>query len=386
MANTDQSGSASERRAQERQQRQRREEGRVSALNKGKKTSGRGPTVRKKDRTGWYMGIGVAALIAAFIVVVVILRNQPASTDTNPAHKRAPADQTVVFDLTSVPQATWEAVGKGSVVKNAFTYNGNSGGSGGPPPLTGAGGLPQFLYVGGEFCPYCGAERWAMINALSRFGTFSKLSQIQAYEYNVPTFSFYGSNYTSPYVDFVPREVKGNELNAAQTGYTDLEKLTPAEQATFQKFDSAQNFPFVDIGNRYTGIGASYDFTILLDSKGNALSWQTIASSLKNPKSTFAQGILGTANYMTAGICSLTNQQPGTVCNSAVIQQIEQAMRSAPSTTPTPGSTPGATPTTGATSTPGVTPTPSKTSKIPGSSPLAIAPADLLTTQRRVLG
>src|SRR5262249_52104601 len=139
-------------------------------------------------------------------------------TNTNPALKRALADQAVVLGLTNVPQSTWEAVGKGGVAKNAFTYN-----SGGQASLTGSNGHTEFFYIGGEFCPYCAAQRWAMINALSRFGTFSKLSQIQAYEYNVPTFSFYGSTYTSQYIDFVPKELKGNALNANQTQYVDLE-------------------------------------------------------------------------------------------------------------------------------------------------------------------
>lgn len=375
MAKTGQSGSASQRRAQERQQRQRREEVRASALNKSKKTVGRGPTVRKKDRTGLYMGIGVAALIAAFIVVVIILRNQPVATNTNPALKRSSADPVVVSQLTNVPQSTWEAVGKGSVVKNAFTYNG------GQPPLTGGSGHPEFFYVGGEYCPYCAAERWAIINALSRFGTFSKLSQIQSYEYNVPTFSFYGSSYSSQYVDFVPREIKGNQLDASGQNYVDLEKLTPQEQQTFQKYDSSQNFPFVDIGNRYIGIGASYDLSILLDSKGNPLSHPTIASGLSDPKSAFAQGILGTANYMTAGICSLTNQQPSTVCNSPAIQQIQQAMSKAPGAT----ATPGATSTPSSTATPGATAKPTKTSNVPGNNPLAIAPMVLQADQRRAL-
>jgi len=372
MAKTDQPGSAAQRRAQERQQRQRREEVRASALNKGKQVQGRGPTVRRKDRTGLYMGIGVTVLIAAIVVAFVILRNQPLPTNTNPALKRTPANQTVVLDLTNVPQSTWEAVGKGSVIKNAFTYNA------GQPPLKDASGLPQFLYIGGEYCPYCGAERWAMINALSRFGTFSKLSQIQSNEYNVPTFSFYGSNFTSQYVDFVPKEIKGNELNKDQTNYVDLETLTAAEQATFQKYDSGQNFPFVDIGNLYTGVGASYDLTILLDSKGNALSHESIANSLSDPKSAIAQGILGTANYMTAGICSVTNQQPGNVCNSAVIQQIQKEMSSkAPAATPTT--------TSGATSTATPVATPTKTSRTPGGNPLAVAPVDLLAAQRKAL-
>lgn len=350
MERTRQSGSAAQRRAQERQQRQRRAEVRTSAPNKGR-GPGRGPTVRKKDRSGLYMVIGVLVLIAAIITVFVILRNQPAPTNTNPALKRAPADATVVQEVTNVPQATWEAVGKGSVVPNAFAHNS------GQPPSTGPNGHPEFFYVGGEYCPYCAAERWAMVNALSRFGTFSNLSQLQAYEYNVPTFSFYGSSYTSQYVDFVPKEVKGNQLDQTQQNYVDLEKLTPAEQQMFQRYDPGQNFPFVSIGNQYTAVGASYDFTVLLDSKGNPLPWQTIANSLNDANSPIARGILGTANYMTASICNLTGQQPGNVCNSPVIQQIEQALNKLPNKTPGTAS----------------------------STPQAFAPADLLTTQRRAL-
>ncbi|HEX7736981.1 MAG TPA: DUF929 family protein [Ktedonobacteraceae bacterium] len=367
MAKTGQSGSAAQRRAQERQQRQRREENRASALNKGKKAPGRGPTIRKKDRTGLYMGIGVVLLLAAIVVVFIIVRNQPLPTNTNPALKRVPADQTIVMELTNVPQSTWEAVGKGSVAKNAFTYNA------GTQPPRGPNGHPRFLYVGGEFCPYCAAQRWAMINALSRFGAFSNLSKIQAYEGNVPTFSFYGSTYTSQYIDFVPKEVKGNALNADQTQYVDLEKLTADEQKDFQKYDSGQNFPYVSIGDLYTSVGAGYDFTALLDSKANPLSYQAIVSALSDPKSTLAQGMLGTANYMTAGICSLTNQQPGNVCNVTAIQQIEQAMSGK-----APASTPGATATPSATAT--------KTSQIPGGQPLASGSANLIAAQRRVLG
>ena len=36
-------------------------------------------------------------------------------------------------------------------------------------------GKPGVLYIGAEFCPFCATERWAMVNALGRFGTFSGL-------------------------------------------------------------------------------------------------------------------------------------------------------------------------------------------------------------------
>ncbi len=274
--------------------------------------------MRKKNRSGLYMVIGVLALIAAFIIAFVII-----SHSSNPNLKPTAADSTVVSELTGVSQSTWEAVGTGQgVTTNNFQRT-----SGNPPVLKGPNGHPEFFYVGGEFCPYCAAQRWAMINALSRFGTFSNLSQIQSYEYNVSTFTFEGSHYTSQYVDFNPKEIEGNQQTSDGQSYVSLDQLTPAEQQTFTRYNSQGSFPFVDIGNQYVAIGATYPFTSLLDStQTNSLSWQDIASSLGNTKSPISKGILGTANYMTAAICNVTNQQPGSVCNSSVIQQIEQTL------------------------------------------------------------
>ncbi len=338
MAKTKQSGSAAQRRAQERQQRQKREEVRASALNRGK-SPGRGPTIRKKDRSGLYMVIGVLALIAAIIVIFIFVSRGPVSqTNTNPRLKPTPADPTVVGQLTSVGQSTWEAVGTGGLPKPFQVLSGQ-------PPLMGPSGHPEFFYVGGEYCPNCAAERWAMINALSRFGTFKNLSQIQSYEDNISTFSFVGSSYTSQYIDFVPKEILGNAIDASGQSYVSLEKLTPAEQQIFNKYNSGQTFPFANINNTYILAAASYNPAVLLDNAGNPLSWETIASSLTNTNSSITKGILGTANYLTAAICSVTNQQPGSVCNSPAIQQIQHSL--------------------------------SKTSRTAGSSPLVLSPADL---------
>lgn len=349
MAKIDQSASAAQRRAQERQQRERRS----VRSNKG---PAKGPTMRKKDRSGLYMVIGVLSLIAVIIVgfeLIQYFQNQAA----NNSLKATPADPVILQQLTGVSQSTWEAVGTGGLDTSIQTVFKSVSGQ---PPLTGPNGHPEFFYVGGEFCPYCAAQRWAMINALSRFGTFSKLSQIQSYENNISTFSFYGSSYTSQYVDFVPVEINGNTLDGSGQQYVSLQKFTSAQQQTFNKYDAPpyfQNtgsFPFTDIGNQYLIQGATYSPTVLLDTSQNAFSWQTIASSLTNTKSPIAQGILGSANYLTAAICNLTNQQPGSVCNSSVIQQIEHSL--------------------------------GKTSNTASPSPLAIAPADVLATQRRVLG
>ncbi len=339
-----QRGSAAQRREQERQQRQRREEARVSTS--GKPRPGRGPMVRKKDRSGLYLALGALVLVGAFIAGILIYNahNQSQPASANPGLTRVPADAGVVQQVTAVSQPTWETVGTGGV-SNPFHANQ------GQPLLKGSNGHPQFFYVGGEFCPYCAAERWAMVNALSRFGTFSHLSQIRSFEDNIPTFSFYQSSYSSQYVDFVPVEVKGNAVDASGQQYVNLETMTAEQQQMFLKFNSSQSFPFIDVGNQYTTVGASYNPLLLTD--GSLNSWQNIANALSNPQSTASKGILGTANYMTAAICNVTGQQPGNVCTSPVIQQIAHTL--------------------------------GKTSRIASANPLASAPADLIAEPRRVL-
>jgi hypothetical protein len=82
-------------------------------------------------------------------------------------------------------------------------------------PLT-ADGKPEVLYVGTEYCPYCVAENWALIVALSRFGQFSGLSTSRSPFFDdvppVDGWTFYGSSYASRYLTFVPVETASNVL------------------------------------------------------------------------------------------------------------------------------------------------------------------------------
>jgi hypothetical protein len=48
------------------------------------------------------------------------------------------------------------------------------------------------------------------------------------------------------------------------------------------------------------------------------LTWNQIAADLHNPGSPVAAGVLGTANYMTAAICALTDNQPASACTPVV--------------------------------------------------------------------
>ena len=220
----------------------------------------------------------------------------------------------VTRQITTVPAATLNAVGKGSGVSPLTPTTGQ-------PALT-SGGKPQIVYMGAQYCPYCAAERWAMTVALSRFGTFSNLHLIHSSSTDVypstPTLSFYQSGYTSKYVQFTPVEMVGLQNN----GVT-LQKPTAAESALMAKYDaapyvqatSAGSFPFLDIGNQYLAIGSQF-----LPSSLAKLTWAQVAADIRNPNSSVAQGVDGAANSITAAICKITKNAPAAVCNSASAQ------------------------------------------------------------------
>jgi hypothetical protein len=184
------------------------------------------------------------------------------------------------------------------------------------PPLA-ASGHPEVLFIGAEFCPYCAAERWSLVQALSRFGQFSGLKTIHSsptdVDPNTSTFSFYGAKFTSNAVAFVSREDQ-TVTHAA------LEQPTAAETALWQRYTS-QSFPFLDIGGRYVVTGPSFDPAIL-----HGLSAVAIAQQLADPKSKVAQAVDGTANVITAAICQATNNAPSNVCSAAGVTAAAKAL------------------------------------------------------------
>jgi hypothetical protein len=285
-----------------------------------KKKAGR--KFRRKRFREVYLVLGVLAALVVIIGGFVLIEHFQ-SQGTAPAAQ--PANAGLVEEVTGVSSTVWEAIGTGGVTQPFTTISGSS-------PLQASNGLPEVLFIGGEFCPNCAAERWAMLNALSRFGTFQHVGQIQSYEDHISTFTFEGSTYSSQYIAFVPREIDGNSVDASSGSYVSLDTLTSAQQQIYSTDDSQGSIPFIDVGNSYKLIGASYEYSTLEDSSSNPLTWDQIASQLDNTSSSVAQQILGTANYLTAAICTISAQQPGSVCNTSVIQQIEGTLGQSAST------------------------------------------------------
>jgi hypothetical protein len=264
-------------------------------------------------------GGAIVVVVAVVLSLVLLQGGNSGSSGTAAGGPSGPtgASLTALTDkVTSVPAATLDQVGGGTVTAPPTTISGAA--------LT-SGGKPEMLYIGAEYCPYCAAERWGMIVALSRFGTFKGLATIRSAERNgagtaepfplTATFTFVNASYTSKYLTFTPVEETTNIPDPATGGYTPLQTPTAAQQALIQKYDAANNgaIPFIDYGNKFMSVGASYNPGVL-----SGLSWTQIADDLSTPSSAVAQGVLGTANYATAAICGLTGDQPATACTPAV--------------------------------------------------------------------
>ena len=180
-------------------------------------------------------------------------------------------------------------------------------------PLVGPDGKPEILYVGAEYCPYCAAERWALVVALSHFGSFSGLKATHSSTSDIyadtPTLSFYGSTFTSARLDFTAVELATNQAVAGQ--YPTLQRLTPGQQSVLDSYDRSPYspqpgaIPFIDIDNRFVLIGASYDPAVL-----EGMSVTQIARALSHPSSSIAQDVDGTANLLVAAISHATGIEP----------------------------------------------------------------------------
>lgn len=266
---------------------------------------------RRPPRRAWWQGpgavVGMVAVVGAAVAVFVI----QSRTNTPPPPAPAPsAAAKIIGEIASVSPATLDAVGSGGATNTL-----KSGGRG--PVLTGPGGKPAVLYMGAEFCPYCAAERWSLVVALTRFGTFTGVDLNRSTANDVypdtPTFTFRHAKFSSPYLDFMMVELEDRNQNLLQTP-------TAQERSLMSKYDASGNIPFVDIGNRQVATGGW-----IPDMLG-PMTWQQIADDLSNPDAASTKAIVGHANYLTAAICQITGQKPASACSSPAIQRLQSGL------------------------------------------------------------
>jgi hypothetical protein len=266
-------------------------------------------------------------LLVLLIVVVLLVVKVTRGTTAVVPPPVAPASQPVVQATAAVPPLVFNTVGAPApdgplpVVLP------------GQPPLV-IDGRAGVVYVGSEFCPYCAAARWALVVALSRFGTFDHLGATSSSGAEVfpgiQTFSFDGATYRSRYVAWSAVEEYGPTLDSNEpAGFPLLHDPGPLARTLMDRYDTGTGgargattggvatLPFIDIGNRVLVEGADIGFS---PGALQGVSMAQIATDLSDPTSPVAEAVIGAANELTAAVCATTNEKPTTVCRSAGVR------------------------------------------------------------------
>ena len=254
----------------------------------------------------------IVAIVAVGIVAAVILLSKPSPSSDLIGQ---PISAVTYSQLTGVTSSSLAQVGAGQGITPLATISGS--------PLKTSDGKNEFLYVGAEWCPFCAAERWSMIVALSKFGNFSGLTYMQSSSSDVyastATFSFAHATYQSQYnISFVSVEL-------ADRSHNTIGSLSSDQQSVVNQFDppggSTPSIPFIDIAGSYAiqppsnqpGVyaGSQYSPSIIA-----SLNWTQIGSQLNTPSSAIAQAIDGAANTIIKAICQVDGGKPSGLCST----------------------------------------------------------------------
>ena len=264
----------------------------------------------RRARTRVY-GIVAVALVVVIVAVLVVVKvagggsgsGSGASADQASPPAGTPIPEATLAKLQSIPLSTLTAAPTSGIVTSPQSVSGHA--------LT-ADGKAQLLFIGAEFCPHCAAERWPLYIALSKFGTFSpQPGRIHSAneDGDVPTLTFYGTKYTSPYLTFTPVEVYTNKPQGQ--GYAPLQTPTQAQLTLWQDANGG-SFPFVDFGGKKELTSAQYIFTPLQN-----LPFSTVADQVGDNSTAIGADIDASAAELISTICgSLSNDQPSDVCSA----------------------------------------------------------------------
>ena len=304
----------------------------------GKRTGARSSPSRPSRRSPTaLLTWGTAALVLVIVVVLVVVKIVGGSHPSSGPEGFSPASPAVVAQVTGVPASVFDEVG---ITSQVSAINPPTVISGQKPltfPAANGTSLPGVYFYGAEYCPFCAAARWSIIVALSRFGTFTGLGNMESSssdtDPNTQTFTFSKTTYSSLYIVFKPDEYLSNQVNAAGS-YEVLRPPTKEEAKLVTTYDSdtyfptaglsegENGFPFIDFGNKILQ-DTLYDPSIL-----QGLTREEIASGLSNAKNPITQVIVAGANYLSAAVCDIDGQQPSSVCTSKGVMAAAKALKS----------------------------------------------------------
>ena len=286
----------------------------------------------KRKRTGYLM----LGAIAAVLVIIVIVIDHSRTT-----HTTANSGQSTEALTPLVPRQLL-----GGIAAVPFTTNGAAvalpsalvplerikpAGSSQVAPALETGDKALIVANLGEFSPLCAIDRWALLAALSHFGTFSGVREMSSSPVEPPadiaTFTFRTMTFASPYVALQAVETFDRSRDVLQSPSSEDAKV-------FSHFDeppyvkAVGGLPFVDLGGEYLQPG-TFPWLDAMDLKG--LTRSKILSQMSSKTSGGALIDIQAA-YFTAAICAIDGERPHAVCSTTGIQVLEDQLGSEPLT------------------------------------------------------
>lgn len=174
-------------------------------------------------------------------------------------------------------------------------------------------------FMGAGFCPYCAAERWAIIEALRRFGEWKNLIDDKSAGHdekylNLATLSFARASYESQYVEFVGRET-------ADRNSESLQELGDSDYSILDTYNPDQIIPFTLIDGQYMQVGSGYSPQLL-----EGLTHEQVRQHIAAADSPVGKAIRTEIDNITALVCaSLGKQSPA--CENAAIKHLLTKLR-----------------------------------------------------------
>lgn len=191
-------------------------------------------------------------------------------------------------------------------------------------PRLNAGSKVGVLYIGGEFCPYCAAQRWGLVLTLLRFGDVNGLRYMASSSTdshpNTATMTFQHVQYQSKLVS----------LQAVEVWDRHNHKLMPLDAVQTKIFATYDAPPYTQYpgGIPFVYVDGHYMLTDLMlpASDLTGMNWQQVADALADPRSKLFLEIMPNVNLMTAAICQLDGGNPADVCNAPGVVAASHAL------------------------------------------------------------
>ncbi len=186
--------------------------------------------------------IAVIVIVVILVSVVVVVKVTSSNGPDVVGETFQPVSSADAANATQIPASVYDAVGVTSPATSIVLPTAVSG----QPKLTYPGPLDQSLpgvfFYGAEFSPYAAAERWVVVTALSRFGTFQNLGEVESSSTvafsSTPSFTFWKVHYASHYLALQTNEHYSNQ-NLTGASYSVLQIPTSSQAKLVHTFTKA---------------------------------------------------------------------------------------------------------------------------------------------------